>query len=158
MGLSSWSQSTSTLAAPLMPAAHTGTTFLSRSFFFLVLQFCHNFLPNFCNKNILFFLQAAPIGNIFLLTILEELKISFALERMSSHKYLCINFIHRRNFKAAENSSSSLAAEATEVSIRASDVPEKHFSEYLKNTSKASIQASENVLNHCLLSRAELTC
>ena len=129
MGLSSWSQSTSTLAAPLMPAAHTGTTFSSRSFFFFLLQFCHNFLPNFCNKNILFFLQAAPIGNIFLLTILEELKISIALKIMSSHKYSCINFIDRRNFKAAENSSSSLAAEATEVSIRANDVPEK---EYLK--------------------------
>ena len=142
MGLSSWSQSTSTLAAPLMPAAHTGTTFSSRSFFFFLLQFCHNFLPNFCNKNILFFLQAAPIGNIFLLTILEELKISFALKRMSSHKHSCINFIDRRNFKAAENSSSSLAAEATEVSIRVSDIPER---EYLKYISKASKQAPENI-------------
>ena len=142
MGLSSWSQSTSTLAAPLMPAAHTGTTFSSRSFFFFLLQFCHNFLPNFCNKNILFFLQPAPIGNIFLLTILEELKISFAIKRMSPHKYSCINFIDRRNFKAAENSSSSLAAEATEVSIRVSDIPER---EYLKYIAKASIQAPENI-------------
>ena len=89
-----------------------------------------------------FFLQAAPIENIFLLTILEELKISFAIKRMSSHKYLCINSTDRRNFKAAENSSSSLAAEATEVSIRASDVPEK---EYLKYISKASKQAPENI-------------
>ena len=89
-----------------------------------------------------FFLQAAPIENIFLLTILEELKISFAIKRMSSHKYSCINFIDRRNFKAAENSSSSLAAEATEVSIRVSDIPER---EYLKYISKASKQALENM-------------
>ena len=108
---------------------------------FFLSQFCRNFLPNFCNKNI-FFLQAAPIGNIFLLTILEELKISFAIKRMSSHKYSCLNFIYRWNFKAAENSSSSLAAEATEVSIRASDEPER---EYLKCISQASKQAPENI-------------
>ena len=53
-----------------------------------------------------------------------------------------MNSINRRNFKAAENSSSSLAAEATEVSLRASDVPER---EYLKYISKASKQASENI-------------
>ena len=98
---------------------------------FFLLQFCHKFLPNFCNNNILFFLQAALIGNIFLLTIFEELKISFAIKRMSSHKYSCLNFIYRRNFKAAENSSSSLAAEATEVIIRASDVPDREYPKYI---------------------------
>ena len=67
--------------------------------------------------------------------ILEELKTSFAINRMSSHKYSCISFIDRRNFKAAENSSSSLAAEATEVSIR----------EYLKYILNASKQAPENI-------------
>ena len=44
MGLSSWSRSTSTLAAPSMPAAHTGTTFLSRSFSLLLLQFCERLM------------------------------------------------------------------------------------------------------------------
>ena len=126
MGLSSWSRSTSTLAAPLMPAAHTGT-----SFFY---NFATNFFPTFATIISYFFLQAAPIGNIFLLTIFEELKISFAIKRMSSHKYSCINLIDRRNFKAAENSSSSLAAEATEVSIRASDVPEKEYLKYKSMT------------------------
>ena len=52
------------------------------------------------------------------------------------------NFIDRRNFKAAENSSSSLAAEATEVSIRVSDVPEKEYLKYISQTSK---QAPENI-------------
>ena len=125
MGLSSWSLSTSTLAAPLMPAAHTGT-----SFFY---NFATNFFPTFATITS-YFLKAAPIGNIFLLTIFEELKISFAIKRMSSHKYSCINLIDRRNFKAAENSSSSLAAEATEVSIRASDVPEKEYLKYKSMT------------------------
>ena len=37
---------------------------------FFLLQFCHNFLPNFCNKNLLLF--AALIGNICLLTYLKN--------------------------------------------------------------------------------------
>ena len=65
MGLSSWSQSTSTLAAPLMPAAHTGTTFSSRSCFFFLLQFCQNFLPNFCDKNILSFFASSSHRKYF---------------------------------------------------------------------------------------------